>query len=910
MINNKIDKGIETLNKSLCRHIENINRDDRGIVAQDILSDLRHFIEHIMLKIYSTSINSDLEIEYKNICSGINYVKSQGSLNFLKKFHDLLQIVISHYKPLEENAERLMLKYYEYLFKVREYLKLNYNMEVLHNLEKFPLDIDLTLKEYYEKISLEIEKYSLKKIESGEKYYIQKIKPFFVNTKIYYEITFTLANDFSNKTDRIIAFSKIPIIDNYASLLNLEKTMINIVGKDMPILIINGWKISIRNCEFKNFFKIIKGYSQEIGYSVTNSLCTFMTEQRINLLDFINMEQFKYEKTKDFLASKAKNLNFFNVLDIARKIIINKNNGANILRYLLFTMNNTIIKKQFNNSSNINLSGLYIDNKAIPFDKIPFNFSPIGHNPPLEILYDCFDFEEHQPALLARYIRNKTEIEGHLFTSLKELNNFENPKDLIDKYNSILWYYHKPQNELRIDKEQIFIYKYVEDCRKIIEQLKILSKEGVQNYTNSVKEWLNTQNNGVDCEEKKEFLSSMFEKSKVGIIYGAAGTGKSTLINHISLFFSDKKKLFLAQTNPAVDNLKRRINISNSVFLTITKFLKTRRIDTEYDILVIDECSTVNNTDMREILKKAKFTLLILVGDIYQIESIRFGNWFTIAKNFIPSSSIFELTTPYRTKNQGLLNLWKRVREMDDSILELITRQNFSTTLDDSIFENTEKDEVILCLNYDGLYGINNINRFLQESNPSKAIIWGILQFKVGDPILFNDSERFNPIIYNNMKGRILGIDILDAGKVTENIQFDIELDKNINGIDAQGMNFELLNKNEYNSNNSVIRFCVFKNEYENFDEDTYDINTIIPFQISYAISIHKAQGLEYNSVKIVIANEVDELITHSIFYTAITRAKSKLKIYWTPEVEHKILSTLKPRSNSKDISLLYKVTL
>ena len=402
----------------------------------------------------------------------------------------------------------------------------------------------------------------------------------------------------------------------------------------------------------------------------------------------------------------------------------------------------------------------------------------------------------------------------------------------------------------------------------------------------------------------------MFEKSKVGIIYGAAGTGKSTLINHISLFFSDKKKLFLAQTNPAVDNLKRRINISNSVFLTITKFLKTRRIDTEYDILVIDECSTVNNTDMREILKKAKFTLLILVGDIYQIESIRFGNWFTIAKNFIPSSSIFELTTPYRTKNQGLLNLWKRVREMDDSILELITRQNFSTTLDDSIFENTEKDEVILCLNYDGLYGINNINRFLQESNPSKAIIWGIQQFKVGDPILFNDSERFNPIIYNNMKGRILGIDILDAGKVTENIQFDIELDKNINGIDAQGMNFELLNKNEYNSNNSVIRFCVFKNEYENFDEDTYDINTIIPFQISYAISIHKAQGLEYNSVKIVIANEVDELITHSIFYTAITRAKSKLKIYWTPEVEHKILSTLKPRSNSKDISLLYKVTL
>ena len=110
--------------------------------------------------------------------------------------------------------------------------------------------------------------------------------------------------------------------------------------------------------------------------------------------------------------------------------------------------------------------------------------------------------------------------------------------------------------------------------------------------------------------------------------------------------------------------------------------------------------------------------------------------------------------------------------------------------------------------------------------------------------------------------------------------------------------------------NYSVIRFCVYKNEYEDSDNDLYNINTIIPFQISYAISIHKAQGLEYDSVKIVITNEVDELITHSIFYTAITRAKSKLKIYWSPEVEHKILSTLKPKSNAKDISLLYNVNL
>ena len=55
---------------------------------------------------------------------------------------------------------------------------------------------------------------------------------------------------------------------------------------------------------------------------------------------------------------------------------------------------------------------------------------------------------------------------------------------------------------------------------------------------------------------------------------------------------------------------------------------------------------------------------------------------------------------------------------MDETILELITKQGYSTRLDASIFSTAENDEIILCLNYDGLYGINNINRFLQENNP------------------------------------------------------------------------------------------------------------------------------------------------------------------------------------------------
>lgn len=59
--------------------------------------------------------------------------------------------------------------------------------------------------------------------------------------------------------------------------------------------------------------------------------------------------------------------------------------------------------------------------------------------------------------------------------------------------------------------------------------------------------------------------------------------------------------------------------------------------------------------------------------------------------------------------------------------------------------------------------------------------------------------------------------------------------------------------------------------------------------------------------MKIVITDEVDELITHNIFYTAITRARKELKIYWTPEVEKKVLQRVKPRNIDADVEILRK---
>lgn len=892
----KIDDDILNIDRVICGNISMFASTERGLLSQNILSQLRNFVEYISLKIFSNGM--DIETSYENIIKALDFVKANGKYRFLNGFHKLLQITVSHYTLDEENSERLMLKYYEYLLKIRSFLIANYGLSVLNNIHEFPINVDSALKEYYDNIAQKInEPESLRQKSSyTDRYYIRKKKPFFVGFEIYYEITFTRATDRASKFDRIIAFTKLDISQYYAVKLSVSNDSIQILGKNMPIQIIDKWEVSIRPCEMNNFSKILGHDSNVSGSKEYYELLKFLTRSGFNLVEIMDFNEAAYSNFKSQIVVPGRIVLLTKVIDRCREIIKNSRSGSTVLRYLLYRLNNRIIKKQFSSRNCDRLSNLHLDYGCIPFDNMPFIFSLRYHNPRLTDLIDCLESSGKQHELFARFIKNNTEIKGQLYTPKKDIENFNEIDTLIQKYNSALYYKHT-HRRLEEFKEHIYIKEYEQDTHQIISKLTELTASGIGNYGNSVQSWLRQSSYIIDCDEKTKALNQLFEHSKVALIYGSAGTGKSTMINHLSNFLKDDKKLYLANTNPAVDNLKRKVNASNCTFKTITKFLSPRNNDTQVDLLVIDECSTVSNDDMLNVLEKATFRLLVLVGDVFQIESILFGNWFSIARSFVPDTSVFELTKPYRSSNEKLLNLWKSVRNLDDDILEKITKGDYSVTLDESIFEHTEKDEIILCLNYDGLYGINNINKFLQSNNKNVPVEWGIQIYKVDDPILFNESDRYTPLLYNNLKGRIQRIE-----KLIDEIQFDIEIDKTINEFDAELYDFQLL-ENSVNGN-SVIRFSVSKYQSTDEDDDSSS-SSVVPFQVAYAVSIHKAQGLEYKSVKIVITDEIEEMITHNIFYTAITRAREKLKIYWTPETENKILKRLERKVNGKDEALL-----
>jgi hypothetical protein len=900
----KLDKKIQDIDKAICQNIDLVDFEtiSRALISQNLLAYSRDLVEHIAVKAYATAKGEDLEADWNTIPKATEYIKHHNKFQFLRKFHDFLQESESHYTPDAEGAERLVLKYYQFYMMLRNFVKQEYQMDILHNLEKFPINTDHAVQEYHDKIAERLEvRRNIRDIARNPRMYVHKVVPFVSGNQVYYEIVLTPAYDTTSKFDRFVCYSKIMIPSHYSAKLDIYYETIEIDSRKMPVNILTDFMVSIRPCELNNFARIFGDYIKiSPNHAEYIGMMQYLSSSGASLLDVILAPDNIYELIKQKMFGKSQVHNFERVLDKCWRLIKFNKPGSNIVRYLLHTLNNKVIKNQWSGNSCWKLSDLYLEWGCIPFDNMPFATSLKQHNPESTELFGSLKADNREHEFLARYILSNMSTNAVLYTPIKEVEEYtENVDFLIKRFNSRLYSGHPGR---RIEKfgQSLYIQEAYQNTKAIMEKLQELSASGVPEYQEDVTCWLELFAD-VDSEEKKDIIQNMFDKTRVSLIYGAAGTGKTYLINHIADYMSEKSILFLANTNPAVENLRRKvvsIDPQKCDFMTIRKFLMSRYIQTEYDILVMDECSMVSNADMAGIIEKVSCEIMLLVGDTYQIESIVFGNWFSMAKYFIPGYAWNELEKPYRTDDQHLLEFWKKVRNLDDDLTEYIVNHRYSCGLDSSVFDKKSEDEIILCLNYDGLYGINNINRFLQENNPSKAYRWGLWTFKVGDPILFNESERFMPVLYNNLKGKIVDIELDEDNDC---IWFSIEVDKELSEEAVWSAGLEMLDSCE--EGKSIVKFRVTKKKESDDDNDFAD-DTDIPFQIAYAVSIHKAQGLEYDSVKVIITEEVDELITHNIFYTAITRSKKHLKIYWSPETQEKVISSFELSDAKRDASI------
>lgn len=840
---------------------------------------------------YSVLVLNAVKLGYKDINQKLAWEVSQfkSETKYMCDFLKGLKY-IGIRMPEEGQAERLMLKYYNYLWEIRKFLKDNFDIEELGNLSKFPLNMDRLDEEYYKLVARNIENEDLTPINVRvSRYYIKKINPFFVNGERYFEITLQLAGLYATKYNRITVYSKFYISTKYSIQIAYTEKKLELWGINNKIKILNNWKVSIDPVCLNKMAKMVMMHTQiSSKHGEYIELMKFLTSTQMNLLEIINLSNERFQYVYNYIYASTNTHNFGEVILKIRNYYAKSSNkiGRYTIRYALLNLREEVLEALLTNKYNSrSLDGLNITTKCYPFEKKPFISNIAGSKTSngnkrdiIEIVDDRNKFEKVLPYLkIERMIKETGELyfDKELIATDEEINKYNMGLDSWKRNNGFM---------INVEENIVSIDSYVSTTLFILKRLLQLSHNPDMEQQSRNERYL--KECGIKFEDKLKQIAMkyLFVSSQVMLIYGAAGTGKTTLIKYISNMLDKSKKLFLTKTHTALQNLQNRIcNIDNISFASIDSVTKSNEI-IDFDVIFIDECSTIDNLTMKKLLEKVKEeTKLVFSGDIYQIESIDFGNWFYYAKDIITTKGAsIELLRNWRTEKGELISLWDEVRKKRPIITEKLSMDGpFSKDLGEEIFELSD-DEVVLCLNYDGKFGVNNINQYFQNANTkSKAFSWAEWVFKIGDRIIFLDTRR-SSLLYNNLNGTIYNIK-----KNESSIIFTIDIKIHLTEEQCKYESFDYIDNI---SDGTRIRLEVIKWNDDLSDEDK--IKTVIPFQIAYAISIHKAQGLEFKSVKVVIPSSNAEKITHSVFYTAITRAKENLKIYWSAETMDAIVKS------------------
>lgn len=609
--------------------------DDRIKLSEEILSGLRGFCEATACFIYKNNyLSQKFDKRFDEIENAIRYCQNNSNLNFISIFYEFLNASVGHENFYDEYAVRLTFKYINPIIKIKTLLKNSFNIDILTNLSKYPLDLDSSFGKYYDSISKLLSKNDVFE-NNGDKdtYYIQKKKMIFTNNVLFYEYTITSAIDKSSKNNRILVFSLLDIPTNYAVQISIIEKNFSCFDVDTSCKIITDYRIAIRQCEIEKICKVlgfeIKGYSKNHDYY---RLMEYFKKYNKNFVDIIKLDNDNYKQLINDLFPKKTIL--FQIIELSRKKYLDNVTGIKTLLYLLFKMNNQIIKKQLPFNEETSLSTLYLNKGVYSFEKTPFSSGLINHVPKFYDLICLFDFNEHREEYFAKKLSNASNENNCIYIDKETFECLE-IDNLFEKYN--LQFYKDNLISRKILKigNNYYLNEYEINTIKILKYIKKCSKSiyftGYHDYANAK---IDEKNMQFDDEKKKEALLKLFDKGSVFAVYGPAGTGKSFFAGLVLSIFDNLEKICIASTNPAVDNMKRKFNDNTATYLTITKFLNQYK-GNEIDLLVIDECSNVSAKDMVDILENTKPKLLLLLGDIFQIQPINFGNWFALLREFI-----------------------------------------------------------------------------------------------------------------------------------------------------------------------------------------------------------------------------------------------------------------------------------
>ena len=525
-----------------------------------------------------------------------------------------------------------------------------------------------------------------------------------------------------------------------------------------------------------------------------------------------------------------------------------------------------------------------------------------------------------------KYALIKITYNGHCCT-LKE-NLIEYVKNLLNVNEAIIEdgiVNLKVNNEIIVEdrdgEEWIYLYSFYNAENKIAQNILGLDRyKNVKKVSNIEKELkLVEERTDILLSEKQKEAIRAINDNNVTIITGGPGTGKTTIIKSIIEIYKQKKyKIVLCA--PTGRAAKRMTETTGEEASTLHRLLEIGKVDEESlfkkdneyqgapidgDIIIVDEVSMVDMFIMSYLLDCIyKGTKLILVGDCDQLPSVGPGS---VLKDLISSEKI---TTVHLDKifrqaakskiivNAHRVNSGKKFISKDDKEMEEESKQDFFFIKENNQ-EKVLEQVLSLCNGRLKKFGDYNFFESIQVLSPTKK---GMLGTKEMNKSL---QEELNPHREGEAEKNSMGAIFRIGDRVMQiKNNYDIYWEKKENsevevgnGV-FNGETGTILNINEKEKN-----ICV------KFDDDKkvwYEFNDLEQLEHSYCITIHKAQGSEFDVVIMIVPQAAPMLLTRNLLYTGLTRAKKLLIVIGNERVVNYMINNVD--SKKRNTGLEYKL--
>lgn len=368
---------------------------------------------------------------------------------------------------------------------------------------------------------------------------------------------------------------------------------------------------------------------------------------------------------------------------------------------------------------------------------------------------------------------------------------------------------------------------------------------------------------GLDEKQKDVILSCL--KNKISILTGGPGVGKTYTTRAVVDFFKLRGIDFLicAPTGKAA---KRSSELTNSTAKTIHRMLKLINIDeedttandtdilSEYSYLIVEESSMLSLDLMYQLLTRIHSHLKILfVGDYDQLPPIEAGTPF---KDMVESGIIptYKLTKIFRQNNKhSLIVEYSHIINKGIPLApeQMFNEQYFADKTIDflNIIPTKEKRiNTIIDLYIDKINEVRDI-KDIQILIPQRKGDYGTL--------VINELIQKKLLERNITKETGFKFNVNDKVIVIQN-NYDIEVFNGDMGI-VKEMNDEYVE-------------VLIDDDIKRIDKNYFKI-----LELSYAITIHKSQGSEFDAVILPIFPEHNFMLDKQLIYTGMTRAKKLL---------------------------------